>query len=131
MYRDVKQFLGLEDPQNGWWRRPPGQVRPPKQAGPAAHSHRGRLAVERTVPLAFLTYTLVVLWYFQHGAIAHDVQRARWWAPWYRHKRTPSFADMLQAARRELWYARLQAHPQLRPMSAQIVELFPEALQTA
>ena len=76
-------------------------------------------------------YTVVVLWYFQHGAVAQDIQRARMRAPWYRHKRTPSFADMLQAARCELWQARLQTHPQLRAMSAQIVELFPEILQTA
>lgn len=128
MHRDVKQHLGLEDPQNGWWRRAKGHRRPRKQAGPQPHDQRGQRAVERTVPLVFITYSLVALWYFQHGAVDDDVRRARAQAPWYRQKREPSFADMLQAARRAWWQVRLFEQPALRPLSTKIVALLPDWL---
>jgi hypothetical protein len=131
LHRDTKQCLGLEDPQNGWWRRPQGKRAAKKKAGPQPHRTRGERAVRRTAPLALLTYALVIVWYFQHGSITQDVRRARERAPWYRHKRAPSFADMLQAARRELWVARFSAHPALRAVSAKIQKLVPEWLVAA
>jgi hypothetical protein len=109
LFRDSKQLLGLEHPQNGWWRRRSGERRPPKQAGPEPHASRGAHAVERTAPFAFVAYALVVIWYFRHGRPDADVARARLHAPWYRHKREPSIADMLAALRRTIWVARLFA----------------------
>jgi hypothetical protein len=102
MHRNVKQHLGLEDPQNGWWRRPAGKRRKKKVAGPQPHRLRGQMAVERTVPFILTVYGLVVLWYFEFGDYEKDVDRARQWAPWYRHKNEPSFGDMLASLRRHI-----------------------------
>jgi hypothetical protein len=71
---DCKQSLGFEDPQN--------------QATPA---------VRRTAPFAGIVYALIVLW------AAHQVNAGhvlRWIPrPWYRHKASLSFADLLAAFR--------------------------------
>jgi hypothetical protein len=71
-FENCKQFLGLEDAAN-----------------------RVRLAVSRTAPMALFLYSLIVVWFQQVG---HDLvtfpER-----PWYRHKREPSFADMLTTLR--------------------------------
>jgi hypothetical protein len=106
MHRNVKQHLGLEDPQNGWWRRPAGRRKNKKLPGPRPHKHRGSRAVGRTVPFILTTYALVVLWYLANGNPGDDVERARWQAPWYRDKTEPSFGDMLAAMRRRLWAER-------------------------
>jgi hypothetical protein len=72
-FENCKQFLGLEDPAN-----------------------RLPLAVQRTAPMALLLYSLVIVWFHQVGH--------RWLRfphrPWYRHKREPSFADLLTTLRR-------------------------------
>ncbi len=71
---DCKQSLGFEDPQN-----------------------QAARAVQRTAPFAALVYALVVLW------AAHQVRAGhvlRWLPrPWYRHKASLSFADLLAAFR--------------------------------
>ncbi len=108
-FRNVKQNLGAEEPQNGWWRRRHGSPRPPKRAGPQPHRSRGALAVARTVPLAFTAYAVAVAWYLRAGHHAQDVARARRLAPWYRQKRRPSFLDALAAVRRQRWSERLSA----------------------
>jgi hypothetical protein len=59
-------------------------------------------AVERTVPFGFPCRDLVVIWYAHNGDAEADVGRRLLIAPWYRQKRTPAFADMLTALRREL-----------------------------
>lgn len=123
MHRDVKQHLGLEDPQNGWWRSPAGDS-PEKIAGPQPHPTRGEKAVRRTAPLGFLVYALVLLAYLRAGNPEADVRRARKLAPWYLHKTEPSFADMLASARRELWATRLKQHRVLRSVSRKVTELF-------
>ena len=110
-FRNTKQTLGLQDPQNGWWRRPAGSPTPRKRPGPNPKGERGMRAIEHTLPLGFLAYALVILWYFRHGKPAHDVERVRRAAPWYVQKDEPSFADMLVAIRREIWRQRLSAHP--------------------
>lgn len=102
-YRDVKQFLGLETVQNGWWRRKHGERRPRGRAGPTENGERGRKAVERTGPFALLIYSVVVIWYVKNGCFQKEIERARVRAPWYRHKRDVSFADMLWSLRREYW----------------------------
>lgn len=77
-FHDSKQFLGLEDPQN--------------QTAPA---------VRRTAPFAFVVYDLVLLWAAaQESAASPTGWLAR---PWYRHKTTPSFLDLLTTLRRAGW----------------------------
>jgi hypothetical protein len=67
-FQETKSHLGFEQPQ-AWSRR----------------------AVERTAPMAMLLYSLIVLWFADHG-------HRQWHAPirlWYRSKRGPAFVDML------------------------------------
>jgi SRSO17 transposase len=72
---NLKQFLGFADSQ-AWSRR----------------------AVERTAPFVAYLYTVIVLWYATNVPGSKlDFFPIR---PWYRHKATPSFADMLGAAQR-------------------------------
>src|SRR5918992_1039722 len=77
-FRDQKQFLGFEDPQN--------QV---------------ATAVARTAPMASLVYDLVLLWYAARVRQGHAPD----WPvrPWYRSKTAPSFLDMLTALRQDSW----------------------------
>jgi hypothetical protein len=111
MHRNVKQHLGLEDPQNGWWRRPKGRRRDKRIPGPQPHKERGEKAVTRTVPFLLTTYASVVLWYISNGRAQEDVERTRKRAPWYRKKTEPSFGDMLAALRRQLWVERNFSEP--------------------
>jgi hypothetical protein len=75
-FEGAKQVLGLEDPAN----------RLPK-------------AVQRTAPMALVLYSLIVLWFDEVG---HEhVQFPE--RPWYRHKREPSFQDMVTTLRRLSW----------------------------
>jgi len=81
-FRNVKQFLGAEEPQS--W----------KGAGP-----------ERAGALAYLVYGVVWLWYIRHGhGSAADRLPDR---PWYAGKSKPSFQDALAALRTTLWRERL------------------------
>jgi SRSO17 transposase len=64
--------------------------------------NRVKNAVERTVPFGLLCQTLTITWYALHGHAEDDVRRRRLSAPWYRHKRSPSYHDMLASLRREL-----------------------------
>jgi hypothetical protein len=72
------------------------------QLGVGDARNRAQAAVERTVPFGFLCRALVIIWYALHGNADADVQRRRAISPWYRQKRSPAFADMLAALRREL-----------------------------
>lgn len=87
-FRDGKQHLGFEDPQQ--------QV---------------ALAVRRTAPLAFIVYDLVLLWAASRAQAGEGVTWVQ--RPWYRHKTTPAFADMLTTLRHETWRARLSDPPLL------------------
>jgi hypothetical protein len=121
MHRNVKQHLGLEDPQNGWWRRPKGERRNKNIPGPQPHKERGARAVYRTVPFVLTIYGLVVLWYLANGCVEEDVKRARLRAPWYRHKSEPSFGDMLGALRRHLWAERGFSDPSSHQGSSKLI----------
>jgi hypothetical protein len=112
-FRDAKQLLGIGDPQNGWWRRKHGTRRPKPKIGPHPLRNRGRKAVERTLPLCLLTYGITIAWYLAHGVPQREVANARSRAPWYRHKRHPSFGDMLGALRRELLAPRISTEAHL------------------
>lgn len=74
---DAKQMLGFHDPQV-WC----------------------AASVERAAPMAWFVGTLVVCWYVMEGHQGPQAQRHR---PWYTHKPTPTFADMLAACRLQLW----------------------------
>lgn len=100
MHRDTKQLMGLDEPQNGWWRR--GRGRGKKKPGPDAHPTLGKNAAQRTAPFIFAVYATVIAWYLSRARHQEDVQRARRVAPWYVQKKEPSFGDMLGAARREI-----------------------------
>jgi DDE superfamily endonuclease len=73
-----------------------------QQSGVGEARNRTQHAVERTVPFGFLNQTLAVAWYADNGHANHDVQQRRQHAPWYRHKQTPSYHDMLISLRRSL-----------------------------
>lgn len=120
MHYNVKQHLGLEDPQNGWWRSPAGRRRDTRVPGPQPHALRGKLAATRTVPFVLTTYAIVVLWYLANGNAQEDVERVRRRAPWYRHKTQPSFGDMLAALRRHLWAKRNISESSAQQGSAKI-----------
>ena len=70
---------------------------------------RNRLqrAVERTVPLSFCVYRLVVVWYTLHGYHPDDLTGRRADQPWYSHKDDIAFEDMLATLRRSLVAARI------------------------
>jgi hypothetical protein len=74
---EAKQLLGFHDPQV-WCAK----------------------SVERAAPMAWFVGTLVVCWYAWAGQHGPQAQRQR---PWYKHKETPTFADMLAACRLQLW----------------------------
>jgi len=81
-FHETKGKLGFEDPQN-----------------------RSERAVERTAPLAFIAYTLVLVWYVLHG---HGCRAAKLPAmPWYTQKSGVTFSDMLATLRRASWRERL------------------------
>jgi hypothetical protein len=71
-FENCKQFLGLEDPAN-----------------------RVRQAVRRTAPMAFVLYSMIVLWFHNTGHRLLTFPER----PWYSAKKEPSFADMLTTLR--------------------------------
>ncbi len=81
-FHETKGKLGFEDPQN-----------------------RAERAVERTAPLAFVSYTLTVLWYVLHGQRCRAAKLPA--LPWYTHKAGVTFSDMLSTLRRASWRQRL------------------------
>ena len=79
-FRNVKQYLGGEEPQV-WQGKGP----------------------ERAAMLSLFLYGLVWVWFLRHGWRTTTVQRPAW----YRHKPHPSFQDALSALRRVLWAKRI------------------------
>ena len=130
-FRNAKQALGLEDPQNGWGRRRAGSRAPKKRAGPQPRGHRGSTAVAHTVPLVFVAHGLTVVWYPNNGSRPADVAWARRDAPWYTHKADASFDDMLAALRREPLPSRLSSTPLANRLGRKLRDLLPRWLLTA
>jgi len=73
-FHDAKGHLGFEEPQ-GWTKR----------------------AVKRTAPMAMLLYSLIILWFADHGH-RHLCFPHR---PWYARKKSVAFIDMLSTLRRQ------------------------------
>ena len=103
-FRNTKQFLGLEDPQN-----------------------RVARAVARTAPMALLAYSLTILWFARSG---HTTWRLRP-LPWYRHKSSPSFADMLHHLRIQSVQHYLFSDPAVSPGSKKFLQPLLCLLRTA
>jgi hypothetical protein len=100
-FRDVKQFLGFEDPQN-----------------------RVKQAARRTAPLIFYIYDLVLLWYAQAGhQLATQSVLLRFW---YQQKTNVSFEDILRTLRHATWQERIFSDPALDPHTRKILEPFVE-----
>ena len=81
-FHEAKGKLGFEDPCN-----------------------RTERAVERTAPLALVSYSLVVLWHVLHGQRSRAARFPV--MPWYAHKAGVTFSDMLATLRRASWRQRL------------------------
>lgn len=130
-FRNTKQFMGLEDPQNGWWRRAAEDPAPPKKPGPNPHPSKGHAGIIHTFSMVLTAYAITILWYLHHGDYKKDVQRVRTEAPWYRHKQTPSFMDMIASVRRELWAHRISSHPVANRLPQKTIDLVPHWLLAA
>jgi DDE superfamily endonuclease len=124
-FRDAKQILGADEARNGWWRRPDGERRPPRKAGPQGDDERGGKAVRRTAPFVFIVYGIVLAWYLRHGKPERDVALVRRHRAWYTQKTTPSFADMIAALRRSFGHRRVSQHPLLRTVRAKLGTIIP------
>jgi hypothetical protein len=81
---------------------------------------RVRRAVERTVPFALLTSTLVIIWYARHGHDRSALTARRAAEPWYTSKTEPAFEDMLTTLRRILICARISGGSPAQPEPEQI-----------
>jgi len=77
-FRDIKQFLGMENPQG-----------------------RTKDAVCRTVPFICAIYAIVIAWFCEQG---HHLYKKTPFGidSWYTHKKAPSFEDILRTLRFEL-----------------------------
>lgn len=96
-FRDVKQFLGFEDPQN-----------------------RVSQATQRTAPVIFYIYDLVLLWYAQSGHLF--APQAALNRLWYQHKTSTSFEDILRTLRQATWQERIFGDPTLDTHTRKILE---------
>jgi len=103
-------------------------IRDAKQHGGLADSQcRVKRAVERQHAFTLGMMTLVMAWYMDVG---HPSDRLGLW-PWYRHKRGPSFLDMLAHARRSSLLARFSIKSASNPDIAQNAQALTRYLRTA
>jgi hypothetical protein len=83
--------------------------------------NRTARAVERTVPFGLTVYTLIILWYVQHGRPTRDVAAHRSRSPWYRTKAEPSFQDMTDTLRRVILATRFTPTSPAQPTTQEIL----------
>jgi DDE superfamily endonuclease len=105
-FRDVKQFLGFEDPQN-----------------------RVSKATQRTAPLVFYIYDLVLLWHATSGhlfAPQSVIERL-----WYKRKASVSFEDILRNLRQATWQEKIFGDPRLDPQTRKILQPLMEWVKAA
>ena len=81
--------------------------------------NRTRRAVERTVPFALLTHTLIITWYARNGHHPARITARRHAQPWYHAKTEPAFEDMLTQLRRVLITARISKGSATHPTPEQ------------
>ncbi|MGB8833407.1 MAG: hypothetical protein WCC95_14745, partial [Candidatus Sulfotelmatobacter sp.] len=96
-FRDVKQFLGFEDPQN-----------------------RVSKATQRTAPPVFYIYDLVLLWHATSGHVFAPKSAIE--RPWYNRKTTVSFEDILRNPRQATWQEKIFSDPRLDTHTRKILQ---------
>ena len=96
-FRDVKHFLGFEDPQN-----------------------RVSQATQRTAPLIFYIYDLAVIWYAKSGH--QSARRSTLQRLWYKQKNSTSFEDILRTLRFATWQERIFEDPALDAPTRKILQ---------
>ncbi len=102
-FRNVKQFLGIEEPQS--WRKD----------GP-----------ERVAAVGYAIYSLIWAWFLKAGD--HKAFPDR---PWYQTKSTPSFQDALAGIRHQIWLSRISPTVLETPELHNFTELLIESLSRA
>jgi DDE superfamily endonuclease/Archaeal putative transposase ISC1217 len=105
-FRDVKQFLGFEDPQN-----------------------RVSRATQRTAPLIFYIYDLLLLWHATSGhlfASQSAIER-----PWFKRKTSVSFEDILRNLRQATWQEKIFGDPTLDAHTRKILQPLAEWVKAA
>lgn len=80
--------------------------------------NRTSKAVERTVPIALITQSLVLLWYTRHGT--SDLTDRREQAPWYPSKTRPAYHDMIVELRHAMIAAKYRGPSPDQPTPQQI-----------
>ena len=111
MFRQAKQHLGLGGAQNGWERGTGSRMeRRRARERSKGHGHKGRRAVERTVPFVFVTQAAVITHGLRNWTERGAVVRA-WAPPWARWRGRPSFGNLLTYCRAELAQEALSADP--------------------
>lgn len=100
-FRDVKQLLGFEDPQN-----------------------RVSAATQRTAPFIFYIYDLVLLWFATSGHQQHKQSLLP--RPWYTQKATVSFEDVLRTLRHATWQERIFSDPAMDARTRKLLKPFVE-----
>jgi hypothetical protein len=104
-FRDVKQFLGFEDPQN-----------------------RVSKATTRTAPLIFFIYDLALLW---HAQVRHRLApKSALDRLWYPQKDSVSFEDILRTLRHATWQERIFSDPALDAHTRKLLQPFVEWSKT-
>lgn len=103
-FRNVKQFLGGEDPQT--W----------KGRGP-----------ERAAALSFWIYSAVWAWY-----VGTQKDRTTWnFRPWYPTKSAPSFLDAIACLRKHIWRSRIFVASDPAPLNRKKAAFLLDALAMA
>jgi hypothetical protein len=77
-------------------------------------------AVERTVPFALFTQSIVITWYHLAGHHRSVVRSRRETAPWYTSKACPSYLDMITRLRRVLIAAQFSPQVPRQPTPEEI-----------
>jgi len=96
-FRDVKQFLGFEDPQN-----------------------RVSKATQRTAPLILYIYDLTLLWYATSGHLLAPQSALD--RLWYKGKTSVSFEDTLRTLRQATWQEKIFGDPRLDAHTREILQ---------
>jgi hypothetical protein len=80
-------------------------------------------AVERTVPFALFTQSIVIIWYHLAGHHPSVVRSRRAAAPWYAAKACPAYIDMIVRLRRILIAAQFNPEVPHQPTPEEIRDI--------
>jgi hypothetical protein len=85
--------------------------------------NRVSAAVERTVPSALFTQSIVIIWYHLAGHHPPVVTSRRAAAPWYAAKACPSYLDMITRLRRVMIAAQFSPQVPRQPTPEEIRDM--------